>query len=165
MRTYEKGIVIYIILLNMLSSAFLESSSVVTTKAILSAITCLVQRLKDINGISDWMQLTSITRISIINHTFRFIAFDQMKFLFFSVIKAIQNKTIKKMRSNPLPSSLVATATLNHIPNGLPQINNIQIVGIHNTADTSGDCLCSSFSRNTTKMVQRISASCGGMIS
>ena len=50
------------------------------------------------------------------------------------------------------------------MPNGLLAINNIQIVGIHKAIDASGNCLRSNRSMKRTNIVQRSSASGGGMI-
>ena len=59
-KLYKGGISIYIILLKRLSKAFFGSVSVKIRKAITRAITCLLQRLKDINGISDQMMLINM---------------------------------------------------------------------------------------------------------
>jgi hypothetical protein len=122
----------------------------------------LAQRLNDMPGMPDQRTLISIKIIKIISQELSFMAEDQSNLLLRSTKSAIKIRTIKKARSIGLPESGSAPDARNHAASGLLAAESIQIVGIHITLDTSGDCLASSRSKKKIKAKQRARANSGG---
>lgn len=112
----------------------------------------------------DQRMLMSIKKISTKSQTFSFIAARQSYFFRANIHKAKHMRMVKNIRSNGLPDSGSPANDRNHWLRGLLEIRSIQIVGIHRVRVISGDCLRSRPSINSTKAVQRISASVGSNI-
>ena len=147
----------------MLSSALRGSGSVAIRKDITTAINCLVERLKDVYGMSDHKTLISIYPINNINQGFSLMALDHAKFLLDRISSPRQTTAIRRTRSNALPSSMVAPPLPNQTPRGLLVTSKNQMVGIHKDKDASGNCLRSSRRRNSTNIAQSMSATLGGI--
>ena len=154
------------VLLKMLSNAWRGSRSLRTTKAITIPTSCLIQRLKDMYGMSDQRMLMSMKPISKNNQVFFFMALDQSNCLLASINRPRHKNPLWKYRSNGLPDSAPPpTDDGNQTPKGLLAMRSIQMVGIHWAQDTWVACLRSSLSRKSTKTIQKNNASGGGMIS
>ena len=157
----EKGMRIYIILLKRLCIAWRGSRSVRITNAITTAISSLVQRLREINGMSDQRVLTSMYPNSNHNQGLSLTARDQTNLLETSINTPRQRIAIRKYWSNGLPASL--SPPPNHRLKGRLAAQSIQLVGTHKAMDSLGFCLYSISSRRSTKTVQMSRAIDAGM--
>lgn len=129
----------------------------------MTVIISLVQRLKDINGMSDHEMLISIYKINIATQILVLIRFDQEQCLLAIIIRVMTAIPMRNALSEELPASISDPPALNQIAKGLLKVTSVQMVGIHNANDTADDCLRSRLRSHKTNVVQIISATIGGI--
>ena len=141
-RSSEKGIVTYVVLLKTLIVASRGLFSDNIKKDIIKAvIISLTQRIMEVEKMFDQSVLRSMKVARNINHKLSFTALEKANLLRNSIIKLNIISIIVKFRSRGLPVSPTARGPGNHAPKGFPAMRRIQMVGNHSARELSGKLL------------------------
>jgi hypothetical protein len=103
----------------MLSNASRGEDPDSTTKAIRIAWNSLIQRFRDVPGMSDHTMLISMKTIKTVSQMLFLMAAVQSNSLLKSTIRAANMRIVKKIRSIGLPDSGLALVYWNQTPMGL----------------------------------------------